>query len=48
MNTLFLMAQGALVGFVAGLAFPGFGWEFFAAIIANSALTVAYGATKGN
>jgi hypothetical protein len=46
MNLLFLIAQGALIGYTAGVAFPDWGWEFFATILANSTLVVLYGMTK--
>ena len=41
----FLMAQGGLVGYLAGQVFPGVGWEYWATILLNSILVVAYGAT---
>lgn len=41
---IFLMAQGGLVGYLAGQVFPGAGWEYWATILVNSGLVVAYGA----
>lgn len=46
MNLIPLMLQGALFGFVAGQAFPGLTWPFWAALIANSMLVVAYGVAR--
>jgi hypothetical protein len=46
MATLFLIAQGGLMGMVAGRAFPGGDWaspEFWACCVANSVLVVLYG-----
>lgn len=46
MSYIPLMIQGGLIGYLDGQAFPDYGWQFFAAIIANSVLTVVYGALK--
>jgi hypothetical protein len=46
MSWLFLMLQGGLVGVLAGWAFPGWGWEFFAVVLANAVLTVTYGTAR--
>jgi len=46
MSWFFLMLQGGLMGFVAGQAFPGWGWEFFAVLLANSVLTASYGTAR--
>lgn len=46
MSILPLVIQGALIGMIAQMAYPGHGWEFWAAIAANSILTAAYGAMK--
>lgn len=49
MSTVILIAQGALVGFVAGRAFPGGDWgspEFWTICIVNSIAVVAYGVFK--
>ena len=46
MNLILLMLQGALFGFVAGVAFPGFTWPFWAAVMANMVLVVAYGVAR--
>lgn len=43
MKWVFLMLQGGLMGAVAGWAFPGWGWEFFAILIVNGAFVVSYG-----
>ena len=48
MHNIVIIAQGVLIGFVAGVAFPDTGWEFWAIIVANPVLTVAYGISKGN
>jgi hypothetical protein len=48
MSWLFLILQGALVGYTAGQAFPGWGWEFWAICLANAVLTVRYSMTKEN
>lgn len=37
------MLQGGLMGYVAGLAYPGFEWQFFAVVIANAVFTIGYG-----
>jgi hypothetical protein len=42
-NLLFLIAQGGLFGYVAGLAFPGFPPEFWFSVVGNSTLLVLYG-----
>ena len=46
MSWFFLMLQGGLMGYVAGQAFPGWGWEFFAVLLANSVLTASYGTAR--
>ena len=46
MSTLFLILQGAMFGVVAGWAFPGWTWEFFALVIANAVFIVAYGVAE--
>ena len=46
MNLILLMLQGALFGFVAGVAFPGLTWPFWAALAANSMLVVAHGVAR--
>jgi apolipoprotein N-acyltransferase len=46
MNSIPLILQGALFGFVATLAFPGLTWEFWAIVFANSLLVVAYGVAR--
>ena len=46
MSTLFLILQGGLMGIVAGLAFPDLQWQFFAILLANAVLTVAYGTAR--
>lgn len=50
MSTVILVAQGVLMGFVAGRAFPSeSGWgspEFWVICIANSIAVAAYGAFK--
>jgi hypothetical protein len=48
MNIVFLMVQCALMGFVAGVAFPGWGTGFWLTILANATLVVAYGVAKKN
>lgn len=47
MTTLLLLAQGALSGYVAGLAF-GTGIEFWITVLVNAALVVAYGIAVSN
>lgn len=42
MSTLVMILQGALIGVVAGWAYPDWGWEFFAICAANAVLTVSY------
>ena len=42
MTTLLLLVQGALSGYVAGLAF-GTGIEFWITVLINAVLVVAYG-----
>lgn len=42
MTTLILLAQGALSGYVAGLAF-GTGIKFWITVLINAMLVVAYG-----
>lgn len=46
LSTLILVAQGALVGFMAGQAFPGHGLEFWVTIVVNSVLVVTYGQAR--
>jgi hypothetical protein len=46
MKTLFLIAQAAVAGVVAGIAFPEYTWEFWTALAANSVMVVAYGAAS--
>jgi len=46
MNNIIIIVQGGLVGYTAGQAFPGGGWEFWAICLANAVLTVAYGTTR--
>ncbi len=46
MSFIPLMIQGGLVGMIAGMAYPNSTWEFWAVIVANSVLTVAYGAFR--
>lgn len=46
MSYIPLMIQGALVGFMAGQAFPDHGWQFWLAIIVNAILTAMYGTMK--
>ena len=41
----FLMAQGGLVGYLAGQVFPEVTWAFWSTVLLNSILVVAYGAT---
>lgn len=41
-----LVVQGGLVGFVAGLAFPGWGLEYWATVIINAFLVIMYGIMK--
>jgi hypothetical protein len=48
MSWLFLILQGGLVGYLAGLAFPDLTWQFWAICLANAVLTVAYSSTKEN
>lgn len=43
MKYIFLIAQGVIFGWVAGEAFPDLTWEFFATVLTNSVLLVAYG-----
>lgn len=45
-GSLALWFQGGLMGLVAGQAFPGFVWQFWVILIANSFLTVSYGTSK--
>lgn len=47
-NTIFLLVQGGLMGLVAGWVFPDWDWPFFAIIVANAILVVAYGKTKAD
>jgi len=47
LTTLLLLAQGALSGYVAGLAF-GTGIEFWITVFVNAALVVAYGIAVSN
>lgn len=46
MSTVFLVAQGALMGMVAHQLYPDGQWQFWALITANSGLVVGYGLTK--
>ena len=50
MSTVILIAQGGLMGFVAGCAFPSeSGWgspEFWCICLVNAIAVVAYGAFK--
>lgn len=46
MSTLFLILQGGVFGIVAGNLYPNWEWQFFAILLANSVLTVGYGAFK--
>jgi hypothetical protein len=46
MSLIPLILQGALVGWLAGTAFPGLPIEFWLVLIANSVTTVAYGVVK--
>ena len=46
MNNIIIIVQGGLVGYTAGQAFPGWGWEFFAVLLANAVITVAYGTAR--
>lgn len=43
---LLLWLQSGMMGFVAGEAFPGFVWQFWAILIANTLLTMLYSAAK--
>ena len=47
MTTLILLVQGALAGYVAGLAF-GTGVEFWITVLVNAVLVVAYGIAVSN
>jgi hypothetical protein len=46
MSLLFLIAQGALMGWVAGAAFGIDNPLFWITVVANSILLVGYGITK--
>lgn len=51
MSAIFIIAQGALFGIIAGDALPGndlwgMSWEFIGASIANSVLTVLYAVSR--
>jgi hypothetical protein len=44
---LLLGAQGALIGYVAGLAFPDWGWQFWVILLVNAQLMFYYGQETG-
>jgi hypothetical protein len=50
MNTIFLIAQGALFGFLTSLLFPisTHPFEVLALLLLNAVLVVSYGATKND
>jgi hypothetical protein len=48
MNFVFLIIQGGLMGYIAGLAFPDYQIGFWLTVLANSTLVVAYGIAKKN
>ena len=48
MTFVFLMIQGGLMGYVAGLAFPDYQIGFWLTVLANAILVVAYGIAKKN
>lgn len=45
---LFIALQGALFGYVAGLAFPGFPPEFWLSVVGNTATVVLYAMSRQN
>jgi hypothetical protein len=44
---LLLGVQGGLMGYVAGIAYPAWSWEFLLVLIANATLVTWYGIVKG-
>ena len=48
MNFVLLIVQGALMGYVAGVAFPDYQTGFWLTVLANATLVVAYGVAKKN
>jgi hypothetical protein len=43
MSTIFLILQCGLVGFMAGVIYPNYEWQFWAVIAANAVFVTAYG-----
>jgi hypothetical protein len=43
MKTIILTIQAVIFGFTAGIAFPEFVWQFWALLVANAVVTIAYG-----